>query len=66
MAHNPFTPEEQSNENLSTILASHSGAAVLRHFAGYPLIGMPPSMNQAAIVCLDMEWWYKVSINRHP
>jgi len=59
MAKTPSTQSNQSNINLAKALEGHTGADVLRHFCGFPIIGAPIALNQAAIVCLDMEWWYK-------
>ncbi|KAF2825438.1 hypothetical protein CC86DRAFT_407651 [Ophiobolus disseminans] len=60
MAQIPLIPKDQtSNALLTSVLANQTGAEVVRHFAGFPLVGMPPALNQAAIVCLDIEWWYK-------
>lgn len=59
MQHESSRPQPDPNSALRSVLASHTGAEVICHFSGFPLIGMPPALNQAAIVCLDMEWWYK-------
>jgi hypothetical protein len=59
MANNPFIPALDSNTHLAMVLASRTGGDVIRHFCGFPIMGAPPTLNQAAVVCLDMEWWYK-------
>lgn len=59
MAQTAPTPNNQSNIHLAKALEGQRGADVLRHFCGFPVVGAPPTLNQAAIVCLDMEWWYK-------
>jgi hypothetical protein len=40
-------------------LEDQNDAAVIRHFLGSPILGTPTALNEAAIVCLDMEWWQK-------
>jgi hypothetical protein len=47
------------NSYLAGALAIQGDADVLRHFIGFPFLGAPAALNEAAIVCLDMEWWQK-------
>ena len=56
---NPFIPKDWRNSYLTSTLASQTDADVIRHFAGFPILGVPSTLNEAAIVCLDVEWWYK-------
>jgi hypothetical protein len=49
-----------ANAFLECLLAKMPGEIVLRHFMGVPLMapfGDNLSLNEAAIVCLDFEWW---------
>ncbi|KAF1912176.1 hypothetical protein BDU57DRAFT_506163 [Ampelomyces quisqualis] len=45
------------NTFLANVLADQPDANVLRHFVGFPILGAPTMLNNAAIVCLDIEWW---------
>lgn len=47
------------NEYIRNSLAHQSDANVIRHFAGFPFLGAPLGLNQATVVCLDIEWWQK-------
>jgi hypothetical protein len=47
------------NSYLAGALANQGDADVLRHFIGFPFLGAPAALNEAAIVCLDIEWWQK-------
>ena len=31
--------------------------SIIRHFFGFPIFGAPPSLHEAAIVCLNASWW---------
>jgi hypothetical protein len=47
------------NSILMGALANQNEANVIRHFVGSPILGTPLSLNEAAIVCLDIEWWQR-------
>ncbi|KAH7069838.1 hypothetical protein BKA63DRAFT_89444 [Paraphoma chrysanthemicola] len=49
------------NDFISHALANVSDVNVVRHFVGFPLLGAPASLNEATVVCLDIEWWQKDS-----
>jgi hypothetical protein len=51
-----LTPTEL-NTYLASALLEVNEADVVRHFVGFPLLGAPPVLNEAAVVCLDIEWW---------
>ncbi|KAH8722789.1 hypothetical protein GQ44DRAFT_621920 [Phaeosphaeriaceae sp. PMI808] len=53
-----YGPQEW-NTYLATALSDLEDLDVLRHFLGYPLPSAPPTLDEAAIVCLDVEWWWK-------
>lgn len=47
------------NATLANVLHNYSDVDVLRHFLGAPIRNAIPLLNEAAIVCLDIEWWQK-------
>jgi len=51
-----LSPKEL-NSHLTRALADIDAADVIRHFVGFPLLGAPSVLNEAAVVCLDIEWW---------
>ncbi|CAO2647594.1 Nn.00g085160.m01.CDS01 [Neocucurbitaria sp. VM-36] len=53
-----YIPEDQ-NLHLTDALQYQSDNNVLRHFLGFPILGAQTSLNEAAVVCLDAEWWQK-------
>ncbi|KAH3945226.1 hypothetical protein HBI56_055370 [Parastagonospora nodorum] len=53
---NKLSPKEL-NSHLTRALADIDAADVVRHFVGFPLLGAPSVLNEAAVVCLDIEWW---------
>lgn len=54
--YNKLSPKEL-NSHLTRALADIDAADVIRHFVGFPLLGAPSVLNEAAVVCLDIEWW---------
>lgn len=45
------------NACLATLLKNFDDASILPNFLGFPLFGATAALNEAAIVCLDIEWW---------
>jgi hypothetical protein len=56
MNHNMFTSLDM-NPSLANVLENADDVSVLHHFLGFPQLGAPAALNQAAIVCLDIEWY---------
>jgi hypothetical protein len=55
---NAFIPLSLKWNILPTeFLAACSDADIVRHFVGYPMTGAPTILNEAAVMCLDAEWW---------
>ena len=48
-----------SNDHLQQSLQNTSAFEVLGHFCGIPAVGSPQRLNEAAVVCIDAEWWQK-------
>jgi hypothetical protein len=59
MENNSVAAPVDVNKVLTASLTHMSGAAVLAHFMGFPMRNMPEALNDAAVVCLDAEWWEK-------
>ncbi|KAF2030422.1 hypothetical protein EK21DRAFT_65449 [Setomelanomma holmii] len=47
------------NAYLRQALANLHDVNVIRHFVGFPLLGVPPALNEATVICPDIEWWQK-------
>ncbi|KAH9879562.1 hypothetical protein IAQ61_001380 [Plenodomus lingam] len=47
------------NSFLAGFLLARSDVTILRHFLGFPIVGAPALLNEAAVVCIDTEWWQK-------
>ncbi|KAJ4378043.1 hypothetical protein N0V83_000873 [Neocucurbitaria cava] len=47
------------NRYLTEYLQYYSDGDVLRHFLGAPIPLAPPLLNEATIICLDAEWYFK-------
>jgi len=47
------------NDHLQQSLQNTSAFEVLGHFCGIPAVGSPQRLNEAAVVCIDAEWWQK-------
>ena len=45
------------NSLLANVLENADGVSVLHHFLGFRQLGAPTALSQAAIVCLDIEWY---------
>jgi hypothetical protein len=56
-AHGASASSDPSNLQLALYLRTRSQKDVLRHFIGHPLRGAPPSLNEALVIGLDVEWW---------
>jgi hypothetical protein len=57
MGDNNKLSSKELNSHLTRALADIDAADVVRHFVGFPLLGAPSVLNEAAVICLDIEWW---------
>ncbi|KAF2679757.1 hypothetical protein K458DRAFT_460608 [Lentithecium fluviatile CBS 122367] len=56
---NPYTGTDLQKKELAGFLAAQKDIDVMMHFLGRPLHDAPFTLDEAVIVCLNLEWWQK-------
>lgn len=54
---NPYSGSDPFKAELAAFLHQQTDINVMLHFLGHPIFGAPYSLDEAVIVCLNLEWW---------